>query len=559
LTFQAKKNVEKEEELFIKWTHEQGMEIKSDHRIAIECTGKLSLQAKTICMSAPEEVKFYTHKNARESPPSILSKGVFLTPTEVHFEVQKDAIIEGTDKQSYPVEEEPRPELLEKSQPAKEEKKEKKKKNWFGLGLAVLGVAAAVVTLGVFVGVLTTVAAPLLLAGGVVKAALAIGVLVGASIGCSQAMEGAEVIWDAGKQMIEEGKKYSEVSDQFWQGMTFVAGGISTMYLSMAIGGELTHMASFVDFRIGILSTKVLANSMPALGGTWFGLRGYTPTSKPVVSGKELVNNRFIQVGYANTNFGDKAVYIGSPLLAQKAPQVVENVMSNLPMLGQQTTTTALSQIPQVASTALPTILTPSLNTPLISMVGNNLQASSTGIGNQVGTLVQNSNPNAGVLTEGGANAKIRNNFTTKEINALKKQVIEEGQMLKDMKLTNDQLGPAIAGVYDKNTGKIYTAINNVNGKVPSELAPIIADRIGKMPDEVLQSYIKYTNGPGSHAEIYAVNKALLDNPSANIDDLLVYVNRTLGTTKPVTEIPFVTCPHCEYILEGFNVLSNVK
>jgi hypothetical protein len=76
-------------------------------------------------------------------------------------------------------------------------------------------------------------------------------------------------------------------------------------------------------------------------------------------------------------------------------------------MLGQQTTTTVLAQIPQVASTALPTILTPSLNTPLISMVGNNLQASSTGIGNQVGALVQNSNPNAGVLTGEGANANV--------------------------------------------------------------------------------------------------------------------------------------------------------
>jgi hypothetical protein len=120
---------------------------------------------------------------------------------------------------------------------------------------------------------------------------------------------------------------------------------------------------------------------MPALEGSYFGLRGY-----------------------AKTSFEVKAVYIGSALLAQKGPQVVQNVMSNLPMLGQQTTTTALAQIPQVASTALPTILTPSLNTPLISMVGNNLQASSTGIGNQVGTLVQNSNPNAGMLTEGGAN-----------------------------------------------------------------------------------------------------------------------------------------------------------
>ena len=34
---------------------------------------------------------------------------------------------------------------------------------------------------------------------------------------------------------------------------------------------------------------------------------------------------------------------------------------------------------------------------------------------------------------------------------------------------------------------------------------------------------------------------------------MLVYVNRTLGTSKPVVELPFKTCPHCEYILEGLN------
>lgn len=77
------------------------------------------------------------------------------------------------------------------------------------------------------------------------------------------------------------------------------------------------------------------------------------------------------------------------------------------------------------------------------------------------------------------------------------------------------------------------------------------------MPDDILLSYIEHTCGMGSHAEIYAVNKALLDNPEARIQDLLVYVNRTLGTSKPVTEIPFVTCPHCRYILEEFPILSN--
>ena len=76
------------------------------------------------------------------------------------------------------------------------------------------------------------------------------------------------------------------------------------------------------------------------------------------------------------------------------------------------------------------------------------------------------------------------------------------------------------------------------------------------MPPEVLDSYIK-TKGAGSHAEIYVVNKLLLDNPNAQISDIAIYVNRTLGTSKPVIEIPFETCPHCRYILEGFNIISH--
>ena len=44
------------------------------------------------------------------------------------------------------------------------------------------------------------------------------------------------------------------------------------------------------------------------------------------------------------------------------------------------------------------------------------------------------------------------------------------------------------------------------------------------MPPEVLDSYIK-TKGAGSHAEIYVVNKLLLDNPNAQISDIAIYVN----------------------------------
>lgn len=108
-----------------------------------------------------------------------------------------------------------------------------------------------------------------------------------------------------------------------------------------------------------------------------------------------------------------------------------------------------------------------------------------------------------------------------------------------------------------KRNGRIYTAINDMDGEIPAELSKTIGKRIENMPDDVLDLYIEHTKGAGSHAEVYAANKALLDDPNATLDYLLVYVNRTLGTSKPVTEIPFKTCPHCEYILDGFHILSN--
>jgi hypothetical protein len=77
------------------------------------------------------------------------------------------------------------------------------------------------------------------------------------------------------------------------------------------------------------------------------------------------------------------------------------------------------------------------------------------------------------------------------------------------------------------------------------------------MPQEILDSYT-YTYGAVSHAEIYAANKALLAEPGTTMDDILIYVNKTLGISRPVTELTFHTCPHCEYILKGFNILSDI-
>ena len=150
---------------------------------------------------------------------------------------------------------------------------------------------------------------------------------------------------------------------------------------------------------------------------------------------------------------------------------------------------------------------------------------------------------------------RIYENFSHEEIDDLINYVNNEAEMLKAMGLSKNELGPALAGVYDRTTQRFFIAINDVDGVVPGELCPLIRDRIYFMPDEVFESYAR-TLGAGSHAEVYAANMALLANPEATLDDLLVYVIHT-GKIKPLGTM-FPTCPHCSFILENFNILSNL-
>ena len=126
---------------------------------------------------------------------------------------------------------------------------------------------------------------------------------------------------------------------------------------------------------------------------------------------------------------------------------------------------------------------------------------------------------------------------------------IAKGYSFPHLFLSSQNFSNATSSLIARYTSlkSLLKALNDVDGKPPIELSPSIIDRIDNMPQEVKDSYT-YTYGAGSHAEIYATNKALLDDPLATTDDLLVYVNKTLGTSTPVTEIPFHTCPHCEYI-----------
>ncbi|QWI68572.1 hypothetical protein ER45_016635 [Bacillus mycoides] len=107
--------------------------------------------------------------------------------------------------------------------------------------------------------------------------------------------------------------------------------------------------------------------------------------------------------------------------------------------------------------------------------------------------------------------------FTPQELNHrinLRGAVEKEVERLNTLGLTKNEMGPAVAGTFDKTTGKYYFGINNTDGDIPVTLHPIIRDRIYNMPSSVRDGY-KFTYGAGSHAEVYSLNQALLANPNA--------------------------------------------
>lgn len=83
-------------------------------------------------------------------------------------------------------------------------------------------------------------------------------------------------------------------------------------------------------------------------------------------------------------------------------------------------------------------------------------------------------------------------------------------KMFQEGKITSSQMGPAVAGVYNKRLDKFYFAKNS-NGSLPEVMHPYIMDRIMDMPDEVSNGYSK-TKRAGSHAECFALNDSLLDD-----------------------------------------------
>ncbi|MFE4240371.1 T7SS effector LXG polymorphic toxin [Peribacillus butanolivorans] len=150
--------------------------------------------------------------------------------------------------------------------------------------------------------------------------------------------------------------------------------------------------------------------------------------------------------------------------------------------------------------------------------------------------------------------------FTSEELNHrinLRGALAQEVERLNKLGISKREMGPAIAGTFDKTTGKYYFGINNTSGKIPEKLHSLIEQRIINMPKDIKEGYT-FTYGAGSHAEVYSLNQALLANPQASSSNFITHVVRSGKKLKPAGMM-MPTCPHCNYITEGFEFSSEVK
>ena len=115
--------------------------------------------------------------------------------------------------------------------------------------------------------------------------------------------------------------------------------------------------------------------------------------------------------------------------------------------------------------------------------------------------------------------------------------------------LTRAERKPAVAGVYNRKTGKYFYATNSPDGAIPSPLHELLEIFIKNMPEDVKESYEGHTRGCGSHAEIIALNNALQDQPDTSPNDLMVCVIHGDGKLEGEG---FQRCPHCMWISQIF-------
>lgn len=138
----------------------------------------------------------------------------------------------------------------------------------------------------------------------------------------------------------------------------------------------------------------------------------------------------------------------------------------------------------------------------------------------------------------------------------LSKNQIKRGRVNEIINRENAKLGPAIAGILDTKTGRIFIEINSNTSKLPVNLNDKLKPKIKEMPKNIQQYYKHTLEGEGknglAHAEVHALNKALNAREDAEISDIMCFVIQTGRDKKKLTieGLPMARCPHCEYITD---------
>jgi len=122
---------------------------------------------------------------------------------------------------------------------------------------------------------------------------------------------------------------------------------------------------------------------------------------------------------------------------------------------------------------------------------------------------------------------------------------------MQTAKALKGELGAAVSIAQDKVTGRISRVrFNNQQGAPPTNMSDTIASRLKTVPESVK------TKGPGSHAEVYAVDELLKARPGAKLSDIQVL---TLEI-DPFSKYPLLlfkpVCNQCDHLLLGVEYLK---
>ena len=138
-----------------------------------------------------------------------------------------------------------------------------------------------------------------------------------------------------------------------------------------------------------------------------------------------------------------------------------------------------------------------------------------------------------------------------------KEYLDEIDEKIQKGELSKKDVGPVVAGVIDRRTGEFFSSYNNRYGETPDPLHPILKPRI-----EEMQLGPQHPSSPGSHAEIIALNKALLARGDYVTEEqlseftMLPLWKKGSGNGRMKAGDPAPRCGNCAQISDGVRNLS---